>query len=390
MKKFIRFLLILFLLIALVVIYARYGGTEGLKTKEYTIETKDIATTFDGIKIVHFSDLHYLRVTDKNKLKQIVDEINLINPDIVFFTGDLIDKDFTTTDKDKDDLIEELNNIKSKYGKYAIIGNHDHVKDINLLKDNLTMCENAIEFLKKYMDHLLSRGEEKEAEIDTKYSYLDRSQIYQHVSYDLWEMNEGVHLYSLSAIYAAFGAMELIYKELQKDSKKFRLPEDFNELAEYKELIKNYILENLCDKKQNILLRNTKDNYVDISIMGAITPFNVFDPNDKLIQNTVQKINLTLRTYTGGYLRFENDGYMGGKNPWPIATLWMYIYYKKIGATNEANECLKFVIDTATPLGLLAEQIDNEQMKSKWVIGLGWSHAMFILSLGLEELLNKN
>ena len=47
-------------------------------------------------------------------------------------------------------------------------------------------------------------------------------------------------------------------------------------------------------------------------------------------------------------------------------------------------------MDTATPLGLLAEQIDNEQMKSKWVIGLGWSHAMFILSLGLEELLNKN
>ena len=133
MKKFIRFLLILFLLIALLVIYARYGGTEGLKTKEYTIETKDIATTFDGIKIVHFSDLHYLRVTNKDKLKQIVEEINLINPDIVFFTGDLIDKDFTTTDKDKDDLIEELNNIKSKYGKYAIIGNHDHVKDINLL-----------------------------------------------------------------------------------------------------------------------------------------------------------------------------------------------------------------------------------------------------------------
>lgn len=263
-------------------------------------------------------------------------------------------------------------------------------RDMNLLKDNLTMCENAIEFLKKYIDHLLNRDENKEEVLETKYSYLDRSQIYKHVSYDLWEMNEGVHLYSLSAIYAAFGAMELIYKELQKDSKKFKLPEDFNELAEYKELIKNYILENLCDKNQNVLVRNTKDSNVDISIMGAITPFNVFEPNDKLIQNTVQKINLTLRTYTGGYLRFENDGYMGGKNPWPIATLWMYIYYKKIGATNQANECLKFVIDTATPLGLLAEQIDNDQMKSKWVIGLGWSHAMFVLSLGLEELLGKH
>ena len=152
MKKFIRFLLILFLLIALVVIYARYGGTEGLKTKEYTIETKDIATTFDGIKIVHFSDLHYLRVTNKDKLKQIVEEINLINPDIVFFTGDLIDKDFTTTDKDKDDLIEELNNIKSKYGKYAIIGNHDHVKDIDLLKDiytnsGFTLLQNSYDII---------------------------------------------------------------------------------------------------------------------------------------------------------------------------------------------------------------------------------------------------
>lgn len=262
-------------------------------------------------------------------------------------------------------------------------------KDINLLKNNLDMCENAIEFLKKYMDHLLNKDEAKE-EIDTKYSYLDRSQIYKHVSYDLWEMSEGVHLYSLSAIYAAFRAMELIYKELQKDNKKFKLPEDFDELEEYKELIRNYILENLCDKNQNILKRNTKDDNVDISIMGAITPFNVFDPTEKLIQNTIQKINLTLRTYTGGYLRFEHDGYMGGNNPWPIATLWMYIYYKKVGAINEANECLKFVIDTATPLGFLAEQIDNEKMKSKWVIGLGWSHAMFILSLGLEELLNKD
>ena len=85
MKKFIRFLLILFLLIALVVIYARYGGTEGLKTKEYTIETKDIATTFDGIKIVHFSDLHYLRVTNKNKLKQIVEEIlDIARKDLVY------------------------------------------------------------------------------------------------------------------------------------------------------------------------------------------------------------------------------------------------------------------------------------------------------------------
>lgn len=259
-------------------------------------------------------------------------------------------------------------------------------RDIDFLKNNLLMCENAIEFLKNYMDNLLN-DKEVEENLQTKYSYLDRSQIYKHVSYDLWEMNEGVHLYSLSAIYSAFDAMEKIYLELQKSSKKFKVPKEAEKLKEYKEIIKKYILENLYDEKQNILKRNTKDSNMDISIMGAVTPFRVFDPNDKIIQNTVQKINLTLRTYTGGYLRFENDGYIGGKNPWVISTMWMYIYYKLIGAKANAEECLKFVIDTATPLGLLAEQVDNEEMKSKWVIGLGWSHAMFILALGLEELI---
>ena len=259
-------------------------------------------------------------------------------------------------------------------------------RDIDFLKDNLIMCENAMEFLKNYIDNLLN-DKGMEENLQTKYSYLDRSQIYKHVSYDLWEMNEGIHLYSLSAIYAAFDAMGKIYAELQKSIKKFKIPKETEKLEEYKEIIKKYILENLYDEKQNILKRNTKDSNMDISIMGAVTPFRVFEPNDKIIQNTVQKINLTLRTYTGGYLRFENDGYIGGKNPWVISTMWMYIYYRLIGAKANSEECLKFVIDTATPLGLLAEQVDNEEMKSKWVIGLGWSHAMFILALGLEELM---
>ena len=59
MKKLIRFLLIIILILSLLIIYARYGGTRGLITKEYPIETT-IDDSFDGLKIVHFSDLHYL------------------------------------------------------------------------------------------------------------------------------------------------------------------------------------------------------------------------------------------------------------------------------------------------------------------------------------------
>lgn len=134
MKKFIRFLFILLLVILLILIYGRYEGTSGLITKEYKIDTSDIDNSFDGLKIVQFSDLHYLRVVNKDMVKKIVNEINLINPDIVIFTGDLIDKDFNPTDSEENDLITLLSSINSKYGKYAIIGNHDYVKRKVLLK----------------------------------------------------------------------------------------------------------------------------------------------------------------------------------------------------------------------------------------------------------------
>ena len=134
MKKFIKFLLIIILVISLTIVYARYGGTRGLITKEYKIET-NIDNSFDGLKIVHFSDLHYLRITNKETTKNIIKEINILNPDIVVFTGDLIDKDYTPTNTDINDLKELLLSIKSKYGKYSVIGNNDNkiretIKDI--------------------------------------------------------------------------------------------------------------------------------------------------------------------------------------------------------------------------------------------------------------------
>ena len=86
---------------------------------------------------------------------------------------------------------------------------------------------------------------------------------------------------------------------------------------------------------------------------------------------------MTLRTYLGGYLRFEGDTYIGGQNPWIISTCWMGIYYSKIGDKKKAKECMQFVVNSASTLGFLAEQA-NSDLNEKWVIGLGWSHSMFI------------
>ena len=119
---------------------------------------------------------------------------------------------------------------------------------------------------------------------------------------------------------------------------------------------------------------------------GAVTPFNLFKPKESKIKNTVESINMHLRTYTGGYQRFEGDHYMNG-NPWPIANLWMTLYYLESGEKRKAKETFDFVVKTVGKHYFLGEQVDNSTLKPNWVIGLGWSHAMFVIVL--EKLYGK-
>lgn len=147
MKKVLKWLFIVIVVIIGIVLYARFVGTMGLTTKEYVIMDKDVPDNFDGLKIVHFSDLHYNRAISLNKVKSIVKEINDINPDIVVFTGDLIDRDAIISDNDYDELANILGNIKSKYGKYAVIGNHDYEKD----KDGVIKVFHKADF--KYLEN---------------------------------------------------------------------------------------------------------------------------------------------------------------------------------------------------------------------------------------------
>lgn len=107
----------------------------------------------------------------------------------------------------------------------------------------------------------------------------------------------------------------------------------------------------------------------------------MFGPKEKKVLNTIEKINLTLRTYTGGYLRFEQDSYRGGKNPGQYNTMDGNVL-PKAGDNKKAKECIEFVVKSCNKHGLLGEQVDNGSLEPNWVIGLGWSHAMFILALG--------
>lgn len=252
---------------------------------------------------------------------------------------------------------------------YGICEHYKFKKDIEFLKQSIKMCENAVEFLFKYIENLLEIDEEDSVKKEIELKNKNTNKIEVHLSYDLWEMNEGAHLYSLASIFSAFDAMIYMDEELQKNNNSNRIKQEIVlnrklKLEKYKDLIKKYITNNFYDEKQKIFYRNLTDKKMDISLLGIFVPFGLLSTSEKSAKNLAEKINMTLRTYTGGYLRFEGDNYCGGKNPWVISTLWMALYYIKADKKNKAMECLDFIVKTASENGLLAEQVDNLRCKS--------------------------
>lgn len=235
------------------------------------------------------------------------------------------------------------------------------------------MLEKATKFLQEYLEYIFqNKGE-------------------MHVSYDLWEMHEGIGTYSLASIFAAFTAMQKVYEELETEMMENRLKQETivkqkEILSEGLEDIKEYIKANLYSEDRKSFIRSKEDRRIDMSVLGLVVPFDVFSPNEKKVTNTIETINMHLRTYTGGYLRFEDDHYTGDR-PWVITTLWMALYYLKIHDIIHAKECFDFVVNSSTKHGFLAEQVDNKSMQSAWVIGLAWAHAMYIIVL--DELIKQ-
>lgn len=246
---------------------------------------------------------------------------------------------------------------------YGVWHHFEKTRDIAFLIDNLSALEKAIDCIESYLNN--------------------RNTVQK--SYDLWEEREGLHCYSLACICCAFKCMEAIYKRIDNctiDEEKHVLQiEKCQKLALE---TKNLIYELFFDDEY--IKRNNLDDALDISILGLCVPFDVIDAEDEKLKNTVNLFEEKLKNQFGGIMRYENDGY-SNDNAWPIATLWLSLYYIKIGNLEKAKEYFDFVVETSCKHGYLAEQICGNTNKPAWVIGLGWSHAMFILVL--EKLYGK-
>lgn len=124
-RKFINVLIFILIISVGLIMYSRYIGTKGLVVKEYRITNEKIPYNFSGVKIVHFSDLLYKSTVNLDDVKNMVERINVLKPDIVFFTGGLLSEGKTMSEEELDELSSVLKEIDYTIGKYAVKGDED-------------------------------------------------------------------------------------------------------------------------------------------------------------------------------------------------------------------------------------------------------------------------
>lgn len=127
LRKFFTFLFIIFLAVISLYMYARFIEPGLLKVHYENISSSLITEDKKELRILQFSDMHISENFNEADIKKAVEKINEEIPDIVVFTGDLIDEYNKYENKENiNEIWEILSGIKASLGKYAIYGNHDY------------------------------------------------------------------------------------------------------------------------------------------------------------------------------------------------------------------------------------------------------------------------
>lgn len=133
----IKLIIILALLSACIFAYARFIEPNMLVTSEVEIDSHELLYAGGGhasedtdsviapVKVVLFGDTHIGFNYDIEDLHKVVDRINEESPDIIVFSGDLIDN-LNTYTGDTALVSEALSELSAPGGKYAVHGNHDY------------------------------------------------------------------------------------------------------------------------------------------------------------------------------------------------------------------------------------------------------------------------
>ncbi len=94
-----------------------------IQVKEVDIPVSDLPYNFDGFRIAQISDLHTGTFgNDTSFVSKLVDKVNSLNPDVIVFTGDIVN----SRTSELQPHTSPLSRLHARYGVFSILGNHDY------------------------------------------------------------------------------------------------------------------------------------------------------------------------------------------------------------------------------------------------------------------------
>ncbi|MGE0590750.1 MAG: metallophosphoesterase [Cyclobacteriaceae bacterium] len=102
--------------------YGIISGAHDYRIKRLTINLPNLPKSFDGIQIAQISDIHSGSFFNKTAVKGGVDLLLKEKPDVIFFTGDLVNN----KSSEVKDYIDIFSKVKAPLGVFSVTGNHDY------------------------------------------------------------------------------------------------------------------------------------------------------------------------------------------------------------------------------------------------------------------------
>ena len=99
-----------------------FGNKYKYRIIKKSISLNGLPSVFKGFKIIHISDIHSGSLKDKMAVQKGIDLIKKQNPDLVLFTGDLVNDRAT----EMQDWMDIFSQIKAPHGVFSTLGNHDY------------------------------------------------------------------------------------------------------------------------------------------------------------------------------------------------------------------------------------------------------------------------
>lgn len=98
-------------------------GRFNFTVRNFTVSYRNLPKKFDGFRIVQISDFHLGSfIHHEDQVEKSIELINEQNPDLILFTGDFVNN----VAEEADRFYNIFKKLKSKYGMYSILGNHDY------------------------------------------------------------------------------------------------------------------------------------------------------------------------------------------------------------------------------------------------------------------------